>query len=97
MVAMSRVLHDPSMHGPDAKIVFVGPCIAKKGEAASAEILFEIDAVLTFNELRQMFAEREHRAQRTTPTTPSTRRTARSARSSPSPAACCRPPTCPKT
>ncbi len=39
--------------------MFVGPCIAKKGEAASAEILFEIDAVLTFNELRQMFAERE--------------------------------------
>ncbi len=59
MVAMSRVLHDPSLHGPDAKIVFVGPCIAKKGEAASADILFEIDAVLTFNELRQMFAERD--------------------------------------
>ena len=41
MVAMARVLHDPSLHGPDAKIVFVGPCIAKKGEAASADILFE--------------------------------------------------------
>ncbi len=59
MVAMSRVLHDPAMHGPDAKVVFVGPCIAKKGEAASADILFEIDAVLTFTELRQMFAERD--------------------------------------
>ncbi len=58
MVAMARVLHDPSMHGPDAKIVFVGPCIAKKGEAAAADILFEIDAVLTFDELRQMFADR---------------------------------------
>ena len=59
MVAMSRVLHDPSLHGPDAKVVFVGPCIAKKGEAASGDILFEIDAVLTFTELRQMFAERD--------------------------------------
>ena len=58
MVAMARVLHDPSLHGPDAKIVFVGPCIAKKGEAAAADILFEIDAVLTFDELRQMFADR---------------------------------------
>ena len=59
MVAMARVLHDPSLHGPDAKIVFVGPCIAKKGEAAAADILFEIDAVLTFDELRQMFADRD--------------------------------------
>ncbi len=58
MVAMSRVIHDPSMNGPDAKIVFVGPCIAKKGEAASPDVLFEVDAVLTFDELRQMFEER---------------------------------------
>jgi len=59
MVAMARVMHDPAMHGPDAKVVFVGPCIAKKGEAASPDIIFEIDAVLTFTELRQMFAERD--------------------------------------
>jgi two-component system NtrC family sensor kinase len=59
MVAMARVVHDPAMHGPDAKVVFVGPCIAKKGEAASPDILFEIDGVLTFTELRQMFAERD--------------------------------------
>ena len=58
MVAMSRVIHDPSMNGPEAKIVFVGPCIAKKGEAASPDVLFEVDAVLTFDELRQMFDER---------------------------------------
>jgi signal transduction histidine kinase/NAD-dependent dihydropyrimidine dehydrogenase PreA subunit len=58
MVAMSRVIHDPALHGPDAKIVFVGPCIAKKGEAAGPELLFEVDAVLTFDELRQMFDER---------------------------------------
>ena len=59
MVAMARVVHEPAMHGPDAKVVFIGPCIAKKGEAASPDIIFEIDAVLTFTELRQMFAERD--------------------------------------
>ena len=100
MIAMARVLHDPSMHGPDAKVVFVGPCIAKKGEAASADILFEIDAVLTFDELRQMFAERgitPAGARRRATTRFDGRRTARSARCSRSPAACCRRPSCPKT
>ena len=58
MVATSRVLHDKRVLGPDAKIVFIGPCIAKKGEAASVELAGEIDAVLTFTELRQMFRQR---------------------------------------
>ena len=37
---------------PNAKIVFIGPCIAKKREAAESGI---IDAVLTFEELEQLF------------------------------------------
>ncbi|MDR2445702.1 MAG: 4Fe-4S binding protein [Treponema sp.] len=40
---------------PNAKIVFIGPCIAKKREAAESGI---IDAVLTFEELSQLFANR---------------------------------------
>ncbi|MDR1127258.1 MAG: 4Fe-4S binding protein [Treponema sp.] len=40
---------------PDAKIVFIGPCIAKKREAAESGI---IDAVLTFEELSQLFTNR---------------------------------------
>ncbi|MBQ9449380.1 MAG: hypothetical protein IJU60_05855 [Acholeplasmatales bacterium] len=41
---------------PDAKVVFVGPCVAKKDEA---EYYKEYaDAVLTFEELTQMFNEK---------------------------------------
>ncbi|MEI6695087.1 MAG: [Fe-Fe] hydrogenase large subunit C-terminal domain-containing protein [Bacteroidota bacterium] len=47
MVAMTRVLH--KKYGYDAKVVFIGPCIAKKAESA------EVDEVMTFRELREMF------------------------------------------
>ncbi|MCI0512627.1 ATP-binding protein [candidate division KSB1 bacterium] len=53
MIAMARVLR--ALHGPGIKIVFIGPCIAKKMEAYSDEVQFEIDEVLTFEELSQMF------------------------------------------
>jgi iron only hydrogenase large subunit-like protein/nitrogen-specific signal transduction histidine kinase len=47
MVAMSRVVH--SRYGNDVKIVFIGPCVAKKAESA------EIDEAITFTELRDLF------------------------------------------
>ncbi len=37
---------------PNAKVVFIGPCIAKKREASESGL---IDAVLTFEEIRSMF------------------------------------------
>ena len=43
--------------GPGAKIVFIGPCIAKKAEADDPEVAGDIDAVLTFVELEAMFKE----------------------------------------
>ena len=52
MIAMARVLH--RFYGDDTKVVFIGPCIAKKAEAASGNVVSEVDAVLTFLELRQM-------------------------------------------
>lgn len=52
MVAMARVLHQ--MHGKDLRTVFVGPCLAKKVEAIQSELAGEIDAVITFAELRTM-------------------------------------------
>jgi len=52
MVATARVLHH--LHGAELKVVFIGPCIAKKCEAAGVNLLDEIDAALTFVELRQM-------------------------------------------
>jgi len=55
MVAMARALrHDL---GNDLQVVFIGPCVAKK--RASVDVTHhEIEAVLTFAELRQMFSER---------------------------------------
>jgi signal transduction histidine kinase/Fe-S-cluster-containing hydrogenase component 2 len=55
MVAAARVLRH--FYGPDVRVVFVGPCIAKKGEAASEGLEEEVSAVLTFLELRQMLTE----------------------------------------
>jgi iron only hydrogenase large subunit-like protein len=46
MVAMARVVRNH--YGSDAKLVFIGPCLAKKAEST------EIDAVLTFREIREM-------------------------------------------
>lgn len=40
---------------PDAKTVFIGPCIAKKAEAKEPDIRDAVDAVLTFHELKQIF------------------------------------------
>ena len=47
MVAINRVLRKKYQH--DIKIVFIGPCIAKKGESN------EIDQSITFTELRNLF------------------------------------------
>jgi two-component system NtrC family sensor kinase len=47
MVAMSRVVH--ARYGKDVKIVFIGPCVAKKAEST------EIDEAITFSELRELF------------------------------------------
>jgi len=53
MIAMARALH--RIHGEELKIVFIGPCIAKKVEAKSNQVAGEVDEVLTFKELREMF------------------------------------------
>jgi nitrogen-specific signal transduction histidine kinase/NAD-dependent dihydropyrimidine dehydrogenase PreA subunit len=50
MVAMSRVVREK--YGKDTKIVFIGPCVAKKAESS------EIDEAITFTELRDIMADR---------------------------------------
>lgn len=47
MVAMSRVVR--SKYGNNVNVVFIGPCVAKKAESG------EIDEVITFTELRELF------------------------------------------
>jgi nitrogen-specific signal transduction histidine kinase/iron only hydrogenase large subunit-like protein len=55
MVAITRALR--RLHGSDLKVVFIGPCIAKKVEAQCATLGDSVDAVLVFPELRRMFAD----------------------------------------
>jgi two-component system NtrC family sensor kinase len=53
MEADARALR--RMYGNDLRIVFIGPCVAKKGEAARTQGHGRIDAALTFRELTQLF------------------------------------------
>ncbi|MCP4640916.1 MAG: 4Fe-4S dicluster domain-containing protein [bacterium] len=56
MVATARALR--KLHGPDLRVVFVGPCIAKKGEVVSEHLASDVDTAITFIELRSMFERR---------------------------------------
>lgn len=55
MIAMGRYLK--ATMGDDIKVVFIGPCIAKKSEYTDSEVSDGIDAVLTFSELKEIFDE----------------------------------------
>lgn len=52
MIASGRFLKELY---PDAKVVFIGPCIAKKSEAKDPNLKGDIDFVLTFRELDEIF------------------------------------------
>ncbi|KGK89237.1 MULTISPECIES: [Fe-Fe] hydrogenase large subunit C-terminal domain-containing protein [unclassified Clostridium] len=52
MIASGRIL---KALNPDCKVVFVGPCIAKKAEAREKDIEGAIDFVLTFAEVKDIF------------------------------------------
>ncbi len=53
MIASGRVI---KLLYPDAATVFIGPCIAKKAEAREPDIAGAIDRVLTFSEVKDIFA-----------------------------------------
>ena len=56
MVAHGRYIK--KIYGPDVKVVFLGPCIAKKQEAIGDDRVFgAVDAILTFEELADWFQE----------------------------------------
>ncbi len=61
MMAHSKMLK--KAHGKNMKVVFVGPCICKKQEAGRNENQEFIDAVLTFDELNQIFDLRKIKLQ----------------------------------
>ncbi|MHC1748141.1 MAG: [Fe-Fe] hydrogenase large subunit C-terminal domain-containing protein [Cellulosilyticaceae bacterium] len=52
MIAMGRIL---KALNKDVKVVFIGPCIAKKSEAKEKDLIGVIDYVLTFEELQIVF------------------------------------------
>ena len=56
MIATARMVR--RLHGENTRVVFIGPCIAKKAEAEAPPVAREVDAVLTFGELRAMFRAR---------------------------------------
>ena len=56
MIAHGRYIK--KIYGPDVKVVFLGPCIAKKQEAIGDERVFgAVDAILTFEELADWLRE----------------------------------------
>ncbi|MEW6135531.1 MAG: [Fe-Fe] hydrogenase large subunit C-terminal domain-containing protein [Bacteroidota bacterium] len=59
MVAMTRIVR--TAYSPELKVIFIGPCVAKKAES------IEVDEAITFQELRDLFIERNIRADMVTP------------------------------
>ena len=56
MAAISKYIKDTT---ENAKIVFIGPCVAKKAEAQLDSVKPYIDSVLTFEELQALFDSRD--------------------------------------
>jgi len=56
MVASAAALR--RLYGANLAVVFLGPCLAKKGEAAATEGEGRVEAALTFRELRDLIAAR---------------------------------------
>ena len=52
MIACGRAIK--KLH-PDAKTVFIGPCVAKKAEAKEKDVAGAVDHVLTFQEVQDIF------------------------------------------
>lgn len=53
MIAHAKLMK--SMYGLNTKVIFIGPCIAKKDEAQRPENKGLVDSVLTFSELKEIF------------------------------------------
>jgi two-component system NtrC family sensor kinase len=55
-IALGRYIR--TKHCPDAAVVFIGPCTAKKAEIRDDEVAGAIDVALTYQELQQLFTEK---------------------------------------
>ena len=55
MIAAGRMIKKTK--GADCKVVYISPCLARMGELDSDEVADAIDHVITFRDVRLMFAE----------------------------------------
>jgi len=55
MIATAKVVH--RLYGDKTKIIFIGPCLAAKNDIKENKKWSEVDEVLTFIELRELFYE----------------------------------------
>ena len=56
MATLAKYIKDTT---PNAKVVFIGPCTAKKAEAQLEDVKPYVDAVMTFEELQALFDSKE--------------------------------------
>lgn len=56
MAVMGKIIKDKF---PSAKVIFIGPCTAKKAEAQLESVKPYVDSVLTFEELQAIFDSRD--------------------------------------
>ncbi len=56
MIATGKLIKE-KYKNEEVKIVFIGPCVAKKSEASEPQFKDIIDSVLTFDELKQLFQD----------------------------------------
>ena len=59
MIAIARAVR--KRLGPNVRVVFIGPCVAKKNEIRDPAVAGAVDAVLTFREFDQMLADADIR------------------------------------
>lgn len=55
VIAHAKMMRD--MYGPRIKVVFIGPCISKKDECSDESYENVVDAVITFEELKEWMEE----------------------------------------
>jgi len=65
MIAAARAFR--RRYGDDLRVVFIGPCIAKRGEVATTNDRRDVDASMTFVELRELLARKGIRPDAVTP------------------------------
>lgn len=57
MIVLGKVIKEK--YDPEAKVVFIGPCVARIGEMNDPNFAQWIDQVLTFHEIKELLDERE--------------------------------------